>query len=139
MKIGMIFAAAAACAWRRRRRCRPSRYPRHRHALPAALGHQVMLLQWLANQERAATAAGVPASQLYVHQNGDAWDYLLIAPDLTDAQDDAVEAAAKKPGHPDRPESDRSPQACRPAYRHAGRRAEQRRRLSKADRAVGRD
>ncbi len=69
----------------------------------AAPGHQVMLLQWLAQQERAAAAAGVPASQIYVHQNGDSWDYLLIAPELTDAQDDAVEAAAKRLGVPTGP------------------------------------
>ena len=69
----------------------------------AAPGHQVMLLQWLAQQERASAAAGVPPSQLYVHQNGDSWDYLLIAPDLTDAQDDAVEAAAKRLGIPTGP------------------------------------
>jgi hypothetical protein len=69
----------------------------------AAPGHQLMLLQWLAQQERAAAEAGVPRSQLYVHQNGDSWDYLLIAPELTDAQDDAVEAAAKKLGIPTGP------------------------------------
>ncbi|HET9354384.1 MAG TPA: hypothetical protein VFO32_10345, partial [Sphingomicrobium sp.] len=75
MKIGMILAAAAAtlCLWST---------PALAQAEPgatvtlyrAAPGHQVMLLQWLANQDRAAAAAGVPASQLYVHQNGDAWD-----------------------------------------------------------------
>ena len=69
----------------------------------AAPGHQVMLLKWLADQERAAAAAGVPASKLYVHQNGDAWDYLLVSPELTDAQDDAVDAAAKRLGIPTGP------------------------------------
>ena len=69
----------------------------------AAPGHQVMLLQWLARQDQAAAAASVPASQLYVHQNGDSWDYLLIVPDRTDAQDDAVEAAAKRLGIPTGP------------------------------------
>jgi hypothetical protein len=104
MKIGMIFAAAAACALATPMSVSAQSVPGATVTLyRAAPGHQVMLLQWLANQERAATAAGVPASQLYVHQNGDAWDYLLIAPDLTDAQDDAVEAAAKKLGIPTGP------------------------------------
>jgi hypothetical protein len=102
MKIGMILAAAAAVSI-----AMPASVLAQAPAEPggaivtlyrAAPGHQVMLLQWLAQQERAAATAKVPASQLYVHQNGDSWDYLLIAPELTDAQDDAVEAAAKQLG-----------------------------------------
>lgn len=69
----------------------------------AAPGHQMQLLQWLAQQERVSAAAGVPTSQIYVHQNGDSWDYMLVAPVLTDAQDDAVEAAAKRLGVPTGP------------------------------------
>jgi membrane-bound lytic murein transglycosylase B len=46
----------------------------------AAPGHQIELLKWLANQDRAATAAGVGRAQLYVHTDGDSWDYLMIAP-----------------------------------------------------------
>ena len=106
MKYGMIFAAAAALSI-----AMPSAAPAQAPAEPgatitlyrAAPGHQVMLLQWLARQDQAAAAANVPASQLYVHQNGDAWDYLLIVPDRTDAQDDAVEAAAKRLGVPTGP------------------------------------
>ena len=107
MKIGMIFAAAAAIGV-----AYPASVMAQAAVEPAgatvtlyraAPGHQVELLKWLATQERASVAAGVPASQLYVHQNGDAWDYLLIAPDLTDAQDDAVEAAAKRLGIPTGP------------------------------------
>lgn len=104
MKLGMIFAAAAALSCAIPTMAAAQSQPGATVTLyRAAPGHQVMLLQWLANQERAAAAAGVPASQLYVHQNGDAWDYLLIAPDLTDAQDDAVEAAAKRLGIPTGP------------------------------------
>lgn len=101
MKLKLILAAAAATAI-----AFAAPAPAQTAAQPgatvtlyrAAPGHQVMLLQWLAQQERAAAAAGVPAAQLYVHQDGDAWDYLLIAPNLTDAQDDAVDAAAKRLG-----------------------------------------
>ena len=37
----------------------------------------------------------VPASQLYVHTDGDSWDYMLMAPVTTPAQDDALEAAGR--------------------------------------------
>ena len=64
----------------------------------AAPGHQIELLKWLANQDRAATAAGVGRAQLYVHTDGDSWDYLMIAPVTTPEQDAAIEAAGKKLG-----------------------------------------
>ena len=38
----------------------------------------------------------MPPSQLYAHTNGDSWDYLQIAPDLSKEQQDEVDAAAKK-------------------------------------------
>lgn len=71
----------------------------------AAPGQQVALLRWLANQDRAAQAAGVPVGQLYAHTDGDSWDYLAIDPATTPAQDAAVDAAAKKMGMPTGPAS----------------------------------
>ncbi|WP_310467396.1 hypothetical protein [Sphingomonas sp.] len=64
----------------------------------AAPGHQVALLKWLAEQERIAREAGQPTAQIYVHTDGAAWDYLMIAPVTTPEQDAAFEAAAKKLG-----------------------------------------
>lgn len=64
----------------------------------AAPGQQVALLHWLADREAAAKQAGVPAGQLYVHEDGDSWDFLTIAPRTTPEQDAAVEAAAKEMG-----------------------------------------
>lgn len=64
----------------------------------AAPGHQVELLKWFAQQDRIAQAAGVAPMQLYVHTDGDSWDFLGINPVTTDAQDDAFDAAAKKMG-----------------------------------------
>lgn len=69
----------------------------------AAPGHQVELLRWLARQNTVSEAAGVPAAQLYVHLDGASWDYLVIAPDTTEAQDNAVEAAARRMGVPTGP------------------------------------
>jgi hypothetical protein len=64
----------------------------------AAPGQQEALLRWLADQDRAAAAAGIAPSQVYVHTDGDSWDYMVINPVTTDAQDSAMEAAAKKMG-----------------------------------------
>lgn len=73
--------------------------PKARIALyRAAPGQQVALLKWLASQNRAAAAAGVPTGKLYAHTDGDSWDYLAIDPVTTPAQDAAVDAAARKMG-----------------------------------------
>lgn len=66
----------------------------------AAPGHQVMLLKWIAQQDRVAAAAGVAPGQLYAHTDGDSWDYMVVFPQTTPAQDDAIDAAAKKMGVP---------------------------------------
>lgn len=66
----------------------------------AAPGHQVELLKWLAQQDRIAEAAGLPPMQLYAHTDGDSWDYVGINPVTTEAQDKALDAAARKLGLP---------------------------------------
>lgn len=69
----------------------------------AAPGHQIELLKWLAQQERISAAAGVAPAQVYAHTDGANWDYVVIAPQTTPAQDDALDAAAKKMGLPSGP------------------------------------
>lgn len=64
----------------------------------AAPGQQEALLHWLADQDRAAQAAGQPAGQVYIHLDGDSWDFIGITPTTTPAQDQAVDAAARKLG-----------------------------------------
>ena len=71
----------------------------------AAPGQQVALLKWMAQQSRAAQAAGVPESQIYVHTSGDSWDFLVINPQTTAAQDEATDAAARKLGLPTGPKA----------------------------------
>ena len=97
MKLKLMLAAAAACAF-----SVPAvgqEAPQHIVSLyRAAPGQQVALLKWMAQQDRASVAAGLPASQIYVHTSGDSWDYLVINPVTTKEQDDAVDAAAKKMG-----------------------------------------
>jgi membrane-bound lytic murein transglycosylase B len=63
-----------------------------------APGHQVAFLKWIDQQNRISAAAGISGSQLYAHTDGDSWDYVIISPVTTDAQDDAFDAAGKKMG-----------------------------------------
>ena len=97
MKLKLILAAAAACAF-----SVPAigqDVPQHIVSLyRAAPGQQVALLKWMAQQDRASAAAGIGPSQIYVHTSGDSWDYLVINPVTTKAQDDAIDAAAKQMG-----------------------------------------
>jgi len=64
----------------------------------AAPGHQEQLLTWLARQDEISRAAGIAPSQLYVHQNGASWDFVLISPQTTPEQDEAVDASARRMG-----------------------------------------
>jgi hypothetical protein len=64
----------------------------------AAPGQQEALLRWFAQQDRIATAAGIAPMQLYIHTDGDSWDYMGINPVTTEAQDQALDAAARKLG-----------------------------------------
>jgi len=64
----------------------------------AAPGQQEALLRWLADQDRVSAAAGLPAGQIYIHTDGDSWDFVGIAPMSTRTQDAAVDAAARKLG-----------------------------------------
>jgi hypothetical protein len=73
--------------------------PRARVSLyRAAPGQQEALLRWFADQDRVARSVGQAPSQLYVHTDGDSWDFMGINPVTTDAQDQALDAAAKKLG-----------------------------------------
>jgi len=99
MRLGMIFAAAAATACVLATPAFGQQASEHIVSLyRAAPGQQVALLKWMAQQDRASVEAGVPASQIYVHTSGDSWDYMVINPVTTKAQDDAVEAVAKRLG-----------------------------------------
>ena len=65
-----------------------------------APGQHIAFLECMAANEAAAAQAGVAASQWYAHMNGDQWDYLVIAPETTDEQDAAVDAALQAQGRP---------------------------------------
>ncbi len=64
----------------------------------AAPGQQAALIAWLAEATAIAEEAGAPASQFYIHQNGDSWDFIVISPDATPEQDEAAAALAEERG-----------------------------------------
>jgi hypothetical protein len=97
MKLKLILAATAVCALVAPASGQDT--PQYIVSLyRAAPGQQVPLLKWMAQQDRASQAAGVATSQIYVHTSGDSWDYLVINPVTTKAQDDAIDVAAKQMG-----------------------------------------
>ena len=63
-----------------------------------APGKHLDFLKWAAETDAIAKEAGVPTTQIYEHTNGDSWDYLQIAPDLTEAQQAKVDEVTKKHG-----------------------------------------
>lgn len=99
MKLKFALAAAAALAFAMPTVAAAQETP---HSIVSiyrvASGQQVGFLKWLAHQDEMAASAGVAKSQLYVHTDGDSWDYVVIYPQTTEAQDDAVDAVARKMG-----------------------------------------
>jgi hypothetical protein len=63
-----------------------------------APGRHLDLLKWLAAREDVAKEAGVAATQLYAHNDGDSWDYLLIWPITTPDQDRKLDEIAARKG-----------------------------------------
>ena len=99
MKLKLAFAAATALAFAMPTVATAQEAPESIVSVyRIASGQQVAFLKWLAHQDEMAVAAGVAKSQLYVHSSGDSWDYVVIYPQTTKAQDDAIDAVAKKMG-----------------------------------------
>ena len=63
-----------------------------------APGHHIAFLKWLDHQDQMSAAAGIAKGQLYAHTDGDSWDYVVVYPVNTEAQDAAVDAVATKMG-----------------------------------------
>jgi membrane-bound lytic murein transglycosylase B len=61
-------------------------------------GKQLDFLKWMAEAAAINKEAGVPAEHWYSHTNGDSWDYLHVAPDLSNEQQAKVDEVAKKRG-----------------------------------------
>jgi hypothetical protein len=66
-----------------------------------APGAHADFLKLIARYDEANRIAGLPPRQLYVHQDGASWDYVIIQPaDTTAEQDKKLAAAAKQLGIP---------------------------------------
>jgi hypothetical protein len=63
-----------------------------------APGQQLSLLKWLSSRDEVAKEAGIPTSQVYAHLDGDAWDYMVIAPVTTAEQDRRFDEVARTRG-----------------------------------------
>lgn len=63
-----------------------------------APGKHLEFLKWLAARDEASVAAGLPAGQLYAHQDGASWDYLVISPVTTPEQDKKLDEISRKRG-----------------------------------------
>lgn len=62
-----------------------------------APGQHVAFMRFIALCDQANKDAGLPPRQLYVHQDGAGWDFLLIQPaDVTAEQSKALDAAYKR-------------------------------------------
>jgi hypothetical protein len=61
-----------------------------------APGQHVAFMKFVALCDQANKEAGLPPRQLYVHQDGAGWDFLLIQPeDVTPEQSKALDVAFK--------------------------------------------
>jgi hypothetical protein len=66
-----------------------------------APGAHAEFLRLIARYDEANRIAGLPPRQLYVHQDGASWDFIIIQPaDTTAEQDKKLAAAAKQLGIP---------------------------------------
>ena len=63
-----------------------------------APGQHIGFLKWLDHQDQMSAAAGIAKGQLYVHTDGASWDYVVISPVNSEAQDAAFDAVATKMG-----------------------------------------
>ena len=51
-----------------------------------APGKQLAFLKWMATRDAIDQQLKLPRAHWYAHMDGDSWDYIAIAPQLTDAQ-----------------------------------------------------
>src|SRR3546814_11714528 len=56
------------------------------------------LLKWMAAREAIARDAGQPASQWYVHMDGDSWDFLVLSPTSSEEADKRASELMKQRG-----------------------------------------
>jgi hypothetical protein len=63
-----------------------------------APGKQLEYLKWQADNDAISKEAGLPIGAVYVHTNGDSWDYMQITPNLTREQQAKFDELAQRHG-----------------------------------------
>ena len=63
-----------------------------------APGQHREFIQWMGRLDMMSQEVGIPATQVYVHAEGDSWDYLLIHAVPTPEQEEKLETLAKERG-----------------------------------------
>jgi hypothetical protein len=63
-----------------------------------APGQHREFIQWMGRLDMLNQEVGIPATRVYVHDEGDSWDYLLIRDVPTPEQEAKLEALAKQRG-----------------------------------------
>ncbi len=91
LAVGAALAFAAPAAAQTAGRSLVSIY----HVAP---GQQIGFLKWLDRQDQISASVGIAKGQLYAHTDGDSWDYVVVYPVNTAAQDEAFDAASAKMG-----------------------------------------
>ena len=67
----------------------------------AVPGKQIELLKWFAKEDAVSKEAGLPiAKKIYIHSEGESWDFLLISDPRSEEQIKKWRTAAKKLGFP---------------------------------------
>ena len=56
------------------------------------------VLKWEPRLRRINKSLGFPQAEWYAHVDGDSWDYVVIAPKLSDEQEEQADADARKRG-----------------------------------------
>jgi hypothetical protein len=87
----------------------PAAPPTEAHRMPRVMveiyriapGEHAAFLRLIARYDEANRVAGLPPRQLYVHQDGASWDFIIIQPaETTPEQDQKLQVAAKQLGIP---------------------------------------
>ena len=63
-----------------------------------APGKHVDFLKWMEARESISESLGFPLSSWYAHIDGDSWDYIVVAPTLTEDQEKQVETQSQRRG-----------------------------------------
>lgn len=70
----------------------------HIMLLRVAPGKHLDFLKWQADNDAISKEAGLPVGALYMHTNGDSWDYLQISPELTKEQQAKLDDVSQRHG-----------------------------------------